>query len=97
MASPSIADDSALVANLFQQLGGRIVEGESLQFDLKLKRDRRRGAKIKPVGCWCQKIAGVDHVGSYGCAQRCELVATRTPSDKIRGEMENSTLAKFGF
>jgi lysophospholipid acyltransferase (LPLAT)-like uncharacterized protein len=32
----SIAHDPKLVASLIEQLGGRVIEGETLRFDLKL-------------------------------------------------------------
>ena len=97
MARPSMSHDSNLVANLVQQLGGRIVEGESLQFDLKLSQIGDVVPKLNELGVGVRKQmewTESDHTGPHNVVR---LVATRMPSDQVRGRMENSTLQKFGF
>jgi hypothetical protein len=95
--SPSIAHDSALVANLVQQLGGKIVEGDTLKFDLALRDVGAVVPKLNELGVGVRKLqewTESDHRGPIGIVR---LVCTRTPADQVRGQLENSYLSKFGF
>jgi hypothetical protein len=93
----SIADDPKMVAGLVTSLGGRVIEGETLKFDLPLRDVATVVPKLNELGVGVRKLqewTESDHRGPHNVVR---LVCTKTPSDQIRGRIENSTLQKFGF
>jgi hypothetical protein len=93
----SIAHDPKLVAGLVTSLGGRVIESETLKFDLPLRDVGTVVSQLNSLGVGVRKLqewTESDHTGPHNVVR---LVCTRTPSDQVRGRIENSTLQKFGF
>jgi hypothetical protein len=92
-----MAVDPKFAASLIEQLGGKIVEHESLRFDLPLRDVERVVPQLNALNIGCRRIqewTTTDHRGPISVVR---IACTNTPAGKVRGEIEHSTLQKFGF
>jgi hypothetical protein len=90
--------DPRFAASVIEQFGGRIVEHESLRFDLPLARVSDVVPRLNALNIGCRKILEWTETGPQGPHGVVRLVATNTPANEVRGQVQtNSTLSKFGF
>lgn len=97
MAKPTITDP-AVIAAMIEQLGGKVIPGETMRFSVPMRDMPKIVKPLNDVGIGCRKVSEKTECDWRGPHNAVVIACTKTPSDQASAANDaNSTLSRFGF